>query len=238
MNNNPMIARLKDIAIGTMGNSATYAGVAWKSMLLVAIVAVSACLTWAGGYATSVTTMVTAVLALLLLIVVSVQPSLAANLSPLYAILKGMCLAGISVSLDLRYPGIVMNAVLLTLAIAMGAGFAFRMGWVRVTERFRFMTSVAILGVLLVYLLDLILYFFGMHVPMLHETGPLGIGVSLLIIGVATMCLFTDYDFIQRSVERGMAKDYEWYCAFSLLVTLVWLYIQVLDLLRKIASSR
>lgn len=234
---NPMLSKIKDMS-EVYERPATYGGVAIKSIGLVAIVMASAIATWIGGYATPVTTAVTGICGLVVALIVSFKPNTAGFLAPLYAIFEGMCLACLSVSLNAMYPGIVLNAVMLTFSIALGAGMVYAKGWVTVDARFMRMTSIAVLGVLIAYVLEFVLSFFGISFPMLHEGGIIGIGVSLLVIGVATMCLFTDYEFISQAVREGLPESYEWYCSFSLLVTLVWLYVEVLDLLRKIAMDR
>ena len=234
---NPMISRLNDMARNAYASeTASYMGVALKSFLLVAIVIASAFATWYFGYATPTTTTVTAIMGLVCALVVSFKPTMAGFLSPLYAILEGMCLASISFALEMMYPGIVMNAVMLTFGIALAAAAIYSRGLVTVNARFMRFTMVALVGVMLAYLGEAVLSLFGVNFPALSGSGPLGIGVSIVVIGVATLSLFMDYEVINQSVQQGMPKDYEWYCAFSLLVTLIWLYVEALDLLRKISS--
>ena len=231
---NPMISKVKEMSTYRNEETATYAGIAVKSFGLVALVAVAAITTWAGSYATTTTSVVTAIMGFITALAISFRPTFAAFLSPLYAILEGMCLASISATFATAYPGIVISAVIITFGTAAGAAIVYAKGYVTVNEKFTRMVSIAIMGVLATYIIEIILSFFGIQIPMIHQGGPLGILVSLVVIGVATFCLFLDYEQISQSVRRGLSADYEWYCAFSLLVTLIWLYIEVLDLLRKI----
>ena len=236
--NNPMLSKMEDISGRALaGETASYAGVAVKSLGLVALVAASAIATWHFGYATPVTTGVTAVMGLIVALIVSFRPQTAGFLAPLYAILEGMCLACISFLLEMQFPGIAISAVMATFGVAIAAGLVYSRGLVTVNEKFMRMTMIAIMGVLVLYVGEFVLGFFGVSFPALHQGGILGIGVSLVVVGIATMSLFVDYEMISQSVREGMPKEYEWYCAFSLLVTLIWLYVEILYLLRKIQSS-
>ena len=234
---NPMLAKVGSASESVFsGEAATYSGIAAKSIGLVLIVAASAVITWITGYATPTTTMVTAVMALVTVLVVSFKPGLAGLLAPLYAILEGMCLACISVTVEILYPGILINAVMLTFGIAIAAGLIYSRGLVTVDAKFMRLTMIALTGVVITYVAEIVLGFFGIHFPMLHDGGIVAIAVELVIIGVATLCLFMDYELISRSVREGMPKDFEWYCAFSLLITLIWLYVEILDLLRMLSG--
>ena len=157
-------------------------------------------------------------------------------LAPLYAILEGMCLACLSVTVAFISPYILVNAVMLTFGIAIAAGLVYARGLVTVNSKFMRITMIALTGVVLTYIAEMVLGFFGIHFPMLHDGGIVAIAIELVIIGVATLCLFMDYELINRSVQEGLPKDYEWYCAFSLLVTLIWLYVEILDLLRMLSG--
>ena len=238
---NPMISRLKKMrdpfSIPAVNDTATYSGVAIKEVGLVAIVAASTFATWAAGYATPVTTMVTAVMGLIVCFAISAKPAWAGTLAPLYAILEGMFLACISAMAETMYPGLVMQAVALTFGIAMAAAFVYSRGLVTVNGTFMKAVSVALFGLIFCYIGQFILSFFGVDFSFL-QGGIVGIGIDIAIIGLATACLFIDYEMINQAVSQGLPKSYEWYCAFSLLVTLVWLYIRVLDLLMTISSSR
>jgi len=136
--------------------------------------------------------------------------------------------------MNMRYPGLPVQAVVLTFgvfAVMLGL-YAFRV--VKVTDRFRTMVTGAILGIMVFYLVNMVIGFFGVSIPGVHGGGALGIGVSLFTSGIAALALMLDFDRIESAVSAGAPKTMEWYGAFGLLVTLVWLYIELLNLLRKL----
>lgn len=154
--------------------------------------------------------------------------------APAYALFEGLFLGAISGLYDARFHGIVLQAVLLTVCTLTGMLFAYRSGLIRATESFKLGVVAATGGIALIYLLTLVLGFFGVQVPYLHESGPIGIAFSLFVVGVAALNLVLDFDFIESGVEAGAPKYMEWYGAFSLMVTLVWLYLEFLRLLSKL----
>ena len=237
---NPMIAKIKKLndPFGVPAQAtASYGGVAVKEIGLLAIVVVSTIATWVAGYATPAMTMVAGIGGLITCIAISFKPNWAGFLAPLYAILEGMFLACISAIAETMYPGLVVQAVLLTFGIAMAAAFVYSRGIVKVTGTFMKVVSMALLGLIFCYLGEFILSFFGISFDFLRG-GIVGIVIDLVVIGLATACLFIDYEVISQAVEQSLTKDYELYCAFSLLVTLIWLYIRLLDLLMSLNSSR
>lgn len=154
--------------------------------------------------------------------------------TPLYAALEGLLLGGLSLLFEQRYPGIVINAVGLTLGTLAALLVAYRSGVIRATENFKLGVFAATGGIALLYLVSFALGFFGKTVPFIHDTGPIGIGFSVVVVGVAALNLVLDFDFIERGSAHGAPKYMEWYAAFGLLVTLVWLYLELLRLLAKI----
>ncbi|WHY71733.1 Bax inhibitor-1/YccA family protein [Fictibacillus enclensis] len=154
--------------------------------------------------------------------------------APLYALLEGLALGGISAMYEDKYSGIATQAVVLTFSVLFGLLIVYKLGWIKVTKNFRIGVLSATLGILIVYLVDLVLRFFGLQVPYLHETGWLGILISLVIVGVAALNLVLDFDFIECGVNRRAPKYMEWYAGFGLMITLVWLYVEILRLLSKI----
>jgi uncharacterized YccA/Bax inhibitor family protein len=153
--------------------------------------------------------------------------------TPLYAALEGLMLGGVSLAFNARYPGIVMNAVGLTFGTLAALLLAYRSG-IRPSENVKLGIVAATGGVALVYLVSMGLSFFGMSMPYIHDSGPIGIGFSLVVIVLAALNLVLDFDFIERGAEVGAPKYMEWYGAFGLLVTLVWLYLEILRLLAKL----
>jgi uncharacterized YccA/Bax inhibitor family protein len=150
-----------------------------------------------------------------------------------YAALEGLAIGGISAIFERRYPGIAIQAVALTFAVMAVLLVAYRSRLIRVTEHFKAMVVGATLAIALLYEVSLILGFFHIRVPFLNDASPLGIIVSLAIIVVAALNLVMDFDFIETGVEHGAPRYMEWYGAFGLMVTLVWLYLEILRLLAK-----
>jgi len=153
--------------------------------------------------------------------------------APLYALLEGLLLGGVSARYDAAYDGIVLQAGMLTAGTLAALLVAYRLRLIRVTENFRLGVVAATGGIMLVYVLNLVLGLFGASVPFLHDSGPAGILISLAIVAVAALNLVLDFDFIERGAERGAPRYMEWYAAFGLLVTLIWLYLELLRLLAK-----
>jgi uncharacterized YccA/Bax inhibitor family protein len=153
--------------------------------------------------------------------------------APIYAGLEGLFLGGVSVMFEVAYSGIVYNAIMLTLGIFAAMLIAYRSGWIEVTKRFRTGVVAATGGIALVYFASFILSFFGINISLIHGNGLMGIGFSLIIVGVAALNLVLDFDMIDRGAEANAPKYYEWYTSFGLMVTLVWLYIEILRLLSK-----
>jgi uncharacterized YccA/Bax inhibitor family protein len=154
--------------------------------------------------------------------------------TPLYAALEGLALGGLSLVFNLRYPGIVFNAVALTFGVLAVMLLAYRSGLVRPTEKMKLGIVAATGGIALVYLVSMVLGFFGRSIPLIHGSGPIGIGFSLVVIVVAALNLVLDFDLIEQGARMGAPKYMEWYGAFALLVTLVWLYLEILRLLAKL----
>jgi uncharacterized YccA/Bax inhibitor family protein len=161
------------------------------------------------------------------------KPTTTPFVAPIYAILEGLALGAISQILNQRYHGIVVNAIILTFGVTgvMLALYASRT--IRVTPGLVKGVIAATFAVAGVYLVDIVMRMFGSNVPFLHDSGPIGIGLSLVIIGIAAFNLLLDFATIEDGVNRGSAKYMEWYCGMALLVTLVWLYLEILRLLAK-----
>src|SRR5271170_7279991 len=154
--------------------------------------------------------------------------------APAYALLEGLVLGSLSAFFELRYPGIAFQAVGLTFGTLFVLLLAFRSGLIRVTDKMRLGIVAATGGIAVFYLLEMVLGFFHFQFTTINGSGPIGIGFSLLVVGVAALNLVLDFDFIERGVAAGAPKYMEWYGAFSIMVTLVWLYLEMLRLLSKI----
>jgi uncharacterized YccA/Bax inhibitor family protein len=169
-----------------------------------------------------------------LALVTTFTPRWAGITAPLYAIAEGFALGGISAVMELRLPGIVLQAVMLTIGVLAAMLLLYRTGVIRVTDKFRMGVVAATGGIALLYLVDIGLRAFtSIQIPFIHESGAMGIGFSLLVVGLAALNLTLDFDMIERGAEQGAPKVMEWYGAFALMVTLVWLYLEILRLLSK-----
>ena len=156
--------------------------------------------------------------------------------APLYALAEGFFLGSISAIYEARFNGIVFQAVILTFGTLFALLFAYRSGMIKATENFKLGVVAATGGIALVYLATIVLGFFNINIPFIHESGLIGIGFSLFVVVIAALNLVLDFDFIETGVEQNAPKYMEWYGAFGLMVTLVWLYIEFLRLLSKLQS--
>ncbi len=156
--------------------------------------------------------------------------------APVYALCEGLFIGGISSLAEARFPGIVIQAVGLTFGTLFALLLAYKSGWIKATENFKLGVTAATGAIFMLYLVSFVLIFFGMSVPMIHSSGTFGILFSLFVVVVAALNLVLDYDFIENGAAQGAPKYMEWYGAFGLMVTLVWLYIEILRLLMKLRS--
>jgi uncharacterized YccA/Bax inhibitor family protein len=154
--------------------------------------------------------------------------------APIYALLEGLALGGISSLFDQQYHGIATQAVALTFGTLAVMLVAYTTGLIRATARFKTGVIVATGGIAVVYLANLVMGFFGKQIGILNSAGPWGIAISVFIVIVAALNLILDFDFINTGVQNGAPKYMEWYGAFGLMVTLIWLYLEILRLLSKV----
>ena len=156
--------------------------------------------------------------------------------APIYALLEGLVLGGLSATIELRYPGIAIQAVGLTFGTLFVLLMAYRSGLIKVTQKLRLGIVAATGGIFFFYLAEMLLGFFGIQFTSINGAGPIGIGFSLVIVAIAALNLVLDFDFIEQGVQVGAPKYMEWYGAFGIMVTLVWLYLEILRLLSKFRS--
>jgi uncharacterized YccA/Bax inhibitor family protein len=156
--------------------------------------------------------------------------------APIYAVFEGLLLGGISAIFEMQYHGIVMRAVALTLAVFAAMLFLYRSGIIKVTEKFKMGIFAATAGIALVYLVSFIAGLFGAQLGFLYGNSNFSIGFSLVVVAIAALNLVLDFSFIETASEQGAPKYMEWYGAFGLMVTLIWLYLEILRLLSKLAS--
>lgn len=220
----------------------TIGGTVNKTGLLVVLALASACWPWYRFLASHDVAAVSGLMMLGLLggfvlaMVTIFKQAWAPVTAPLYALAEGLALGGISAMFELRYPGLPMQAVALTFGTLAVMLLAYRSGVIKVTDKLRLGIIAATGGIALFYIVELVLGFFGIHFGLVNGSGAIGIGFSLLVVGVAALNLVLDFDVIERAARFGAPKYMEWYGAFSLMVTLVWLYLEMLRLLSKTRS--
>jgi len=164
------------------------------------------------------------------------RPQSSAITAPIYAILEGLFLGAISAIINAQYPGVAFQAVLLTIGTLFTMLFLYRSGRIRATPKFRRGVLMATGAVFFAYLISWIMSLFGMPMGFMHSAGPLGILINLVIIVIAALNLILDFDFIEKGSQMGAPKFMEWYGAFGLIVTLIWLYIEFLRLLARFSG--
>lgn len=156
--------------------------------------------------------------------------------APAYAAVEGLAIGGVSAIMESRFPGIVIQATTLTFGTMFALLLAYRSKIIEVTRNFRLAVIAATGGIFLIYVVSFVLGFFGTGVPYIHENGIAGIGFSLFVVVIASLNLVLDFDFIEKSAVRGAEKFMEWYAAFGLIITFVWLCFEILRLLAKLRS--
>ncbi|MFT4152301.1 Bax inhibitor-1/YccA family membrane protein [Parafilimonas sp.] len=170
------------------------------------------------------------------------KPTLAPYLSPAYGILEGFFLGAISAVLNdafsEKYPGLVMQAVGLTFGVALAMFLLYNFRVIKATERFKSTIFAATAGIAIFYLITLVLRLFHVNIPFMYDSSLLGIGLSLFIVAIAALNLIIDFDMIEKGADMGAPKYMEWYGAFGLLVTMVWLYVEILKLLSRFAGRK
>ncbi|GDX95980.1 membrane protein [Planctomycetia bacterium] len=222
----------------------TINGTAHKTLFLLLIALGSACFTWSRTFAAVEANPAAAmpwalgglVVGAIAALVICFKHTWAPVLAPVYALAEGLFLGGISASLEAQYPGIVIQAVGGTFGTLFGLLLAYQSGLIRASENFKLGIAAATGGICLVYLISMIGGLFGFPIPFIHSAGPIGIGFSLVVVVIAALNLVLDFDFIEQAADRGAPKYLEWYGAFALMVTLVWLYMEILRLLAKLRS--
>ncbi|WP_219838618.1 Bax inhibitor-1/YccA family protein [Paenibacillus sp. R14(2021)] len=169
-------------------------------------------------------------------LIISFVPRTAPYLVPIYAALEGAFIGALSANYEHAYGGITLQAALITMCVFFALLVAYKTRIIKATENFKLGVFAATAGIALVYLVSIVLRMFGITVPYLHDSSLIGIGISVVIVIVAALNLVLDFDFIEEGANKGAPKYMEWYGAFGLVVTLVWLYVEILRLLSKLRS--
>jgi uncharacterized YccA/Bax inhibitor family protein len=220
----------------------TLPGVIHRSILLLLLVAGTSAGVWAysDSHPSAIypTMMIGALGGFVVAMVTSFKKDWAAVTSPIYAVLEGLFIGGISLVMEQRFPGLVLQAVLLTFGVMFALLAAYQSRIIRPSETFKSVIVGATFGIVVVYLVSMVLQlFFHTEIPLINGSGPIGIAFSLVVVGIAALNLVLDFDFIENGVAAGAPKWMEWYAAFALTVTLVWLYIEILRLLSKMRRN-
>jgi uncharacterized YccA/Bax inhibitor family protein len=233
----------KNLAYGAdRENAMTIQGTVNKTGILLALTLIAAAWTWnkffASGTPESVApwTMIGAFGGFIVALVTVFKKTWSSVTAPVYAVLEGLFLGGISATFEAQFPGIVIQAVGLTFGTLLCLLMAYRSGLIKATENFKLGVMSATGAIALFYLVTMILGFFGVRMPFIHESGIIGIGISVFIVIIAALNLVLDFDFIEQGSATGVPKYMEWYAAFGLMVTLIWLYLEILRLLSKLRS--
>ncbi|HEY5780494.1 MAG TPA: Bax inhibitor-1/YccA family protein [Lysobacter sp.] len=236
-----------DLGSGTVvrrdGDAMTLTGTVNKTGLLLLLCVITATFAWSqiqftadGAVGAGPYVWGGAIGGLVLALATTFKPTWAPVTAPLYALVEGFFLGAISAMYNHLYEGIVLQAVMLTFGTMFALLFAYRSGLIRATENFKLGVVAATGGIALLYLVTMGLGMFGIRIPYIHESGLIGIGFSLFVVVIAALNLVLDFDFIESGVEQNAPKYMEWYGAFGLMVTLVWLYVEFLRLLAKLQS--
>jgi len=226
----------------------TVKGTMTKTLLLLLMVAAGAAYTWKVFYESLDPSSVTSYMysglfgGFILAMIISFVPKTAPYLTPFYAAGEGLFLGGISAMFNTAFaetaPNIIFNAVALTLLTAVVMFTIYRKEIVKVTDKFRKVILISLTTILIYYVVCMLLRLFGVNLDILYGGNMLSIIISVVIVGVAAFSLLLDFDFITKASQAGAPKYMEWYGAFGLVVTLVWLYLELLKLLSKLAANR
>jgi len=232
--------------LSTLGEGMTVSGAVNKAGILLVLCVASAAWTWNRFFAASSVEEAMAAMAPLVMVggigglivamVTIFKKEWSAITAPVYALLEGLVLGGISAMFEMRFHGIAIQAVSLTFGTLVVMLLAYRSGLIKVNDKMRLGIVAATGGIMLFYLAEFILGFFGVRFAAVNSAGPIGIIFSLIVVGVAAMNLVLDFDLIETGARWNAPKYMEWYSGFALMVTLIWLYLEMLRLLSKFRS--
>lgn len=223
------------------GHTMTVQGAVNKAGILMVLLLAGAAWTWNLFFSTMDGAVLApyiyggAIAGFILALVTIFKPNISSYTAPLYALAEGLFLGGISALFEASVPGVALNAFLLTGGILFVMLALYKLEIIRATPGLVKGIVAATCTIALVYVVDIVMGFFGVSIPMIHESGWIGIIFSLVVIGIAAFNLIIDFNFIERGAAEGLPGHMEWYGAFGLLVTLVWLYLEILRLLMKLS---
>jgi uncharacterized YccA/Bax inhibitor family protein len=236
---NPLLAREEGLRTSSTG-ALTINGVINKTSFLFAMLLIAFGYTWhlyAGGNDTMTISTIGAIVGFVLALIIIFGKMANPYIIVPYAICQGLFLGGISAHYEKAFPGIVMQAALLTITCFGAILFAYKTKVIQYSPGLAKFIMVALIGIVIAYLVSFIGGFFGMPLKFMHDSSPLSIGISIFIVAIATLSFVIDFESIKRASEEGVGKEQEWYFGFALMVSLVWLYLEVLRLLSKLRSK-
>lgn len=224
------------------GNVMTLQGTVNKTSFLIILTTVAALWSWGQFTATgnpTIFALLGGIGGFIVALVTMFKKEWSAVTAPLYAVLEGLFLGALSASVNAMYPGIAIQAIVLTFGTLAALLIAYKTKLVRATENFKLGVMAATGGIAIFYLVSMVIGFFGIPMPLINSSGIMGIGFSAVVVVVAALNLVLDFDFIENATEQGNLPQYmEWFAGFGLLVTLIWLYVEILRLLMKLQQRR
>ena len=225
----------------------TLEGTANKTLILLSIVVCIASIIWSRAYSSVSQGELPAIVFLsmaigsigglvMLLVTIFSNKKNAIYTTILYAVFQGLFIGGVSTLMEFYYPNIVIQAVMLTFGVFLIILVIYRMNLISASENFRIGMYCAFGSIFLVYIITAVMWVIGVKVPFIHSSGPIGIAFSLIVCGIAALSFVLDFDFIEKGAKFGAPKHLEWYAAFGLMVSLIWLYVEILHLLAKLRN--
>lgn len=236
---NPVLSDKTFQGVGVTDDAMTLPGTVNKTAMMLALVLITALWTWgtyfqSGNAADIGGLMLIGLVGGLIMALVTIFYKKAAPITaPLYALAEGLAIGGISAIYEAKMHGVVIQAVGLTFGTMAALLLAYKSGWIRATDKFKLGIVSATGGITLLYLVDMAMMMLGHPIGFIHEGGPVGILFSLAVVAIAALNLILDFDFVETGVRLRSPKYMEWYAAFALTVTLIWLYLEMLRLLSK-----
>lgn len=238
---NPVFRNDPFATAGYSANTMTIGGAVGKTVILLVLALISGAASWtlaSRGINVMPIAVGAAIVGFLVALGTTFKPQWSMVLAPLYALLQGTFVGAISQFFNAQYEGIALAAAGGTAATLSGMLFAYQIGLIRATDTFKRVVISATLGIAIFYVVMMVLRLFGIQMPAINGSGLLGIGFSVFVVIIAALNLILDFDVIEQGARNGAPKYMEWYGAFALMVTLIWLYLEILRLLAKIMGRR
>ena len=215
-------------------NSMTAAGAVNKTLVLGVLLLAGAIIGWT--FPNKLFFIPAAIAGLVLVLIATFKKEWSPIIAPIYALVEGVFVGAVSLMYASLFDGIIFHAVSLTIGVLFLMLFLYKAKIIEVTQRLCSVIMMATGAIMLTYLVSFVLSFFNIQVPMIHSTGWLGIGFSLVVVVIASLNLLLDFDFFEKGEQAGLPKYMEWFAGMGLMITLVWLYLEILRLLSKISS--